>query len=252
MTERTINLETGAQQVVRVCGCVDLTNSHEFRSAIETALQNGPQVVIDVSQADMLDSSAISTLGKAYKRAKDIGVNLSLTVSNNLTMRILQLSGLASAFGLCVLKSDVDDDLPIDNPDLRRQDWRITESVAIAEREMVVPLRDVAIMAAREIGMSPESIADIKVALTEALANALFHGSPNPGKSRIGMRCLSCTEAFVLEVTDEGKGIDADEVAANQTGFGTKLMKAVMDEVEFLRTERGGRVRMIKWIRNGG
>lgn len=249
MTDRILSLETNSEQIVKVNGSVDLTNIDQFRAAIDRALENGPPVIIDVSEADMLDSRAIATLGAAYEKAKEAGIELSLIVANNLTMRILQLSGLAHTFGLCLLRSDDSDELPMLHPDLRRKDWRITESVAIAEREMVAPLRDVAISAAREIGMTSEFIADIKVALTEALANALFHGSPNGGNNRIGMRCLSCKEAFVLEVSDEGQGVDADEIAAKTSGFGTKLMKSVMDEVEFHRTERGGRVRMIKWIR---
>ena len=250
--ESIINLEIGDEQIVRVRGNIDFSNSGDFCTALVRAIEKGPKVVVDLSHAESLDSSAIVGLHSAFMQAKENGISLSLPSASESVIRILQMSGLASTFGLALVRLQTDRQ-PVGDRDMHRQDWRIMESVILSDTDLIASLRDMAITAAQEAGLDAEAVNDVRVSVTEALANALRHGSPEPGKSKITLRCLSCPKAMVVEVLDEGMGVN-DEVVANigsspmEGGLGLRLMMAAMDEVEFSLNELGGRVRMLKWI----
>ena len=253
MAEVIVDVQSGEEQVVRVAGGIDFSNSAKLLDALSCAIDDGRKVVIDLSLAETLDSDAIVGLLQAYRRARAEGVEIGLAAASDGVTRILQMSGLASTFGLVPLKLEKGTWLG-DRSELRRQDWQITESVVLAERELTVALRDLAVTAAHEAGLDEASVGDVQLAVTEALANALCHGSPSQKKSRIRLRCLACARAFVAEVSDEGGGVSAEalqlaDTSGGEAGLGLRLIQQAMDEVEFLHSERGGQVRMLKWIR---
>ena len=94
---------------------------------------------------------------------------------------------------------------------------------------------------------------DIEMALMEALANAVIHGSgDNSGKrAHVACRCYMDGEVSIT-VRDEGKGFDGSRVMDPTLpesllfthGRGIYLMKKLMDEVSF--EESGCVVRMQK------
>ena len=94
---------------------------------------------------------------------------------------------------------------------------------------------------------------DIEMALMEALANAVIHGSgDNSGKrAHVACRCYMDGEVSIT-VRDEGKGFDGSRVLDPTLpenllfthGRGIYLMKKLMDEVSF--EESGCVVRMQK------
>lgn len=252
VNESIHNFEMGDEQIVRVKGNIDFTNSDDFCEALSRAIEKGPKVVVDLSEAESLDSSAIVSLYGACQKAQGNGISLSLPGASESVIRILQMSGLASTFGLALVRLETDRQ-PVDERDMQKQDWRITESVILADLDLIISLRDLAITAAVDAGLGAEAVNDVRVAATEALANAFQHGSPEPGKSKITLRCLSCPKALVVEVLDEGPGVTEEQVVSicksqSKGGLGMRLMLAAMDDVEFSRNERGSRVRMLKWI----
>ncbi len=92
----------------------------------------------------------------------------------------------------------------------------------------------------------------IKLALEEALANAIKHGNRfDPGR-KVEIRCAIDGEKAEITVGDEGEGFELDAIPdptrdenlEKPYGRGVMLMQAYMDEVRF---EAGGtRVRMVK------
>jgi len=252
MTDSSIDVEFGDEQIVRVVGCVELSNREEFAAALASALETGGKVVVDLSRADSLDSGALSCLFHTHRQARDAGAEIALAGASSRIRRILQMSGLGPALGLALV--EIRGGQPDVGPDLRGQDWQITESVVLAEPELLPPLRDQAVHAAREAGLAPESVADVQLAVTEALENALVHGSPAGAQSKIRLRCLACPRAYVVEVVDEGPGVSAEAAQRSNasddgSALGLRLMQSAMDVVEFFQDERGGRVRMLKWVR---
>ena len=132
------------------------------------------------------------------------------------------------------------------------------------EYEMVIPMgTDTELIAAhtveqiaRRIKFGPEAINQIKLALVEACINATEH-SLSPDR-KIYQRFR--VEADKLTVTVASRGIvsanipdqngAANDNGKNRRGWGLKLIRALMDEVEFQRVDDGTQLRMTKYLRS--
>jgi len=103
------------------------------------------------------------------------------------------------------------------------------------------------------VGMSVSEIDDAKLALSEACANAIRHGSPQGQSDRVIVRFSSAGGALIAEVADRGGGFDPDDLpgrsSAEPGGLGIPLMRALTDELEFLRNSKGMVVRLVKRAR---
>jgi serine/threonine-protein kinase RsbW len=93
---------------------------------------------------------------------------------------------------------------------------------------------------------------DIEVALHEALANAVVHGTGENSCKRVYVSCRCYMDGEVsITVRDEGRGFDSNTLPDPTSpenllfthGRGISLMKALMDEVCF---EEGGAVVMMR------
>ena len=93
---------------------------------------------------------------------------------------------------------------------------------------------------AREHGLSSEATFDLKVATTEALANALKHSAADLG---VDVSLESDTEVIQVEVVDHGRFRVTDGLDPER-GRGLPLMIALSDEIEFASAEQGTRVRI--------
>ena len=92
---------------------------------------------------------------------------------------------------------------------------------------------------AAEHGLAPETAFDLKVAATEAVANALRHPEA-PGAADVIL--AGASDAVEVEVRNRGPfrigtGVDAER------GRGLPLMVALADEVRFSATDDGTSVR---------
>ena len=81
----------------------------------------------------------------------------------------------------------------------------------------------------------------IKLALEEALTNAIKHGNQGDSAKRVTIRYAVTPQKVAIIVRDEGSGFIPDEIPDPTTperlplpsGRGIMLMRAYMDEVEF-------------------
>ncbi|MGH9940913.1 MAG: ATP-binding protein [Pyrinomonadaceae bacterium] len=138
------------------------------------------------------------------------------------------------------------------------------------EFEMIIPMGDdmemIAAQAveqiARRLKFQPEEINQIKTALVEACINATEH-SLSPDK-KIYQRVRLGDDKLILTVSSRGIVVPSpvprspsDGAAGGETGdelpgrrgWGLKLIRALMDEVEYERVDDGTRLRMTKYIR---
>jgi len=99
-------------------------------------------------------------------------------------------------------------------------------------------------------GMDPSEVHDAKLAVTEACANAIRHGSPHGADDKVSIRISSTKGSVVTEVTDAGAGFDPKEINARPRtepgGLGIPLMKALTDDVQFEKNGAGMTVRLVK------
>ncbi|MDO8683202.1 MAG: ATP-binding protein [Armatimonadota bacterium] len=236
-----------------VVGDLDFTAVCAFKESATSLLEKHQSIVVDLSRAPFVDSSGVRTLVEIYHQAVDMGKHLQLRGINSSTQKSLQISGFAGLFGMDSLRLEAADSRICAKHELKQADWRISESVVVGRPVLVASLREYAAEAAREAGLSEPIISDVKLAVGEALANALKH-AVQPGRDKIRLRLMSCHSALVVEVTDQGPGFDPDAdrapapEALQSGGLGIHLMRSVMDEVDFFFDEQGSKVRMLKWV----
>jgi serine/threonine-protein kinase RsbW len=97
----------------------------------------------------------------------------------------------------------------------------------------------------------------IKLALEEALVNAIKHGNQMDATKRVHITYHVVPDRFDIHITDEGSGFDpcdvpdptAVENLERPCGRGLMLMRYYMNQVTFSAT--GNSVRMSKVARNG-
>jgi anti-sigma regulatory factor (Ser/Thr protein kinase) len=106
----------------------------------------------------------------------------------------------------------------------------------------------------KNLGMHPDAIGQLQIAVIEACINAMEHGKGTGKKVRIGV----IAAAGRLEVSIESDGrefvaretgepvVDREQAKTSGRGWGIKLMKRFADEVRFEKTARGTRTILIK------
>ncbi len=143
------------------------------------------------------------------------------------------------------------------------------------EFEMIIPMGgDTELIAAhtveqiaRRLEFQPEAINQIKTALVEACINAAEH-SLSPDR-KIYQRFLLEDDKLVVTVSSRGialpptatfsggllqeqsngKDVGPESARSGRRGWGLKLIRTLMDEVEFERVDDGTRLRMTKYLR---
>ncbi len=127
-----------------------------------------------------------------------------------------------------------------------------TVRLAIPARpEFVCVARDTLEGLVRLRALPPETLADLKLALTEACANAVDHAYGGAAGTIDVVFELSA-DRIAFEVADTGIGFAPEQGAteAREGGLGLTIVRALADELEIgSRDERGGsRLRFVKLL----
>ena len=100
--------------------------------------------------------------------------------------------------------------------------------------------RDFAERAGVDFGLKGESLYMVKLAMSEAVTNAIQHGSSSPSDP-IRILVLAEGPSLVFEVLDTGRFVPRvmRRGELSESGRGLEFMRVLMDEVD-LRPGRGG------------
>jgi serine/threonine-protein kinase RsbW len=111
---------------------------------------------------------------------------------------------------------------------------------------------------ARRLNFRPEALNQIKTAIVEACINASEH-SFSPDR-KIYQRFRVENDRLVVTISSRGivpshigtdnNHYDTADTVEERRGWGLKLIRSLMDEVEFERVDEGTRLRMTKYVRN--
>jgi anti-sigma regulatory factor (Ser/Thr protein kinase) len=93
-------------------------------------------------------------------------------------------------------------------------------------------------------GMSATRLDDLKIAVTEACANAIEAHEAIYADGPVVVRCLVDDDRVTVQVVDHGRGFDPDRVESlpaatdprrlrHESGLGIPLMRTLADEVTF-------------------
>lgn len=96
----------------------------------------------------------------------------------------------------------------------------------------------------RPLGYAEKDLFGIRLALEEALVNAVKHGNRNDPSKTVHVRYQSCSQQFLIEIEDEGRGFDpegipdplAPENLHRPGGRGVFLMRHYMSWVQYSET----------------
>jgi anti-sigma regulatory factor (Ser/Thr protein kinase) len=110
--------------------------------------------------------------------------------------------------------------------------------------------RDFADGAAADFGFDVDARYQVRLALSEAVANAIRHGSSSPDDS---VRILATEEsgALVFEVVDTGRFVPRVRRRGDipESGRGLEFMRLMMDEVDLRPGANGTLLRLAKRLR---
>jgi serine/threonine-protein kinase RsbW len=133
--------------------------------------------------------------------------------------------------------------------DLRPEEWRRWTFRAAAD---VPALLDDVVAALEGLGYPRKDVFAVRLALEEALVNAVKHGNRGDAAKEARLRYHAGPEFVLLEVEDDGAGFDpsavpdplAPENLERPSGRGLFLIRKYMTWVEY--SERGNCVTMCK------
>jgi len=99
----------------------------------------------------------------------------------------------------------------------------------------------------------PETLADLKLALTEACTNSIRHAYEDGRQGGVDVRYELNGEAIAVEVSDAGSGFlrapaDVAPGELDEGGLGIAIIESVMDELVIESTVDGSRLRFVKYL----
>jgi serine/threonine-protein kinase RsbW len=144
----------------------------------------------------------------------------------------------------------------------QRADTRVGHTITLhipSERGWERSAMDLAASVARLMGFPPGRIDDIKTAVVEATLNAIEHGNRLDASRTVVVLLVPEGETLEISVRDDSANPFVnveqlgtlpsieDKVAGRSParGWGTFLIRALVDEVEFSSTGQGNVVRMV-------
>jgi len=232
--------------IARVSGDIDLSAVPELREAVDSAVARGCRVLVsDLTEVTYMDSSALAFLVWADRRLEPLAGRLVLAGANEDVTRIIELSGLIGAVPTVSAASSVDE--AISSVQIPHEVFDAELVVAFsfpADASSMGGVRSRIGEIVAPFGLPESSQFDLKVAVGEALANAVRHGSPRGSADEVGVEVRVFPDRVVVTVSDSGYGFTGEAVADSDVyasnGRGVLFMRALADSVEFDRTVAGG------------
>ena len=99
-----------------------------------------------------------------------------------------------------------------------------------------------------------DTMADLKLALTEAVSNSVRHAYGSSGGGHVDVTYELAADRLGIEVVDDGEGFDPDEPPSfegeelSEGGLGISIIRSIADEFEIQSSpgQRGSRLRFAK------
>lgn len=121
-----------------------------------------------------------------------------------------------------------------------------------SEPQQIAKVEKFLLKAKRLTHLDEDHFNKLLIATTEAVNNSIIHGNKRDPKKKVTLTCTCNSTALVIRVHDEGEGFDhenlpdplAVENLLREHGRGVFLIRSMMDEVTFEKTNGGSDVVM--------
>ena len=231
--------------VVHATGDIDLATVPPMRTVLESLVDTGfVNIVLDLADVEYADSTALGLLVWLDRRLQESDGKIVLAGANRNIRRVLEISRVATVSPTLCEEVSVASALAAIEPrrDTDVEEW-VEETKMAADVGQLAVVRDRVCAMLEPLDFSSAALFDLKVALGEALANAVRHGSPGVA-GEVTVRIRTYSDKVVLEIEDAGTGFDGDHVCSDDLyasgGRGIMFMRALMDRVEFAPSSAGG------------
>jgi len=102
--------------------------------------------------------------------------------------------------------------------------------------------------------LDSDTIADLKLALTEAVSNSVRHAYGTAGDGQVEVRYELRADCISIEVVDDGAGFDPEEAPSfegdelSEGGLGIAIIRTIADDIQIESRPgvRGSRLRFVK------
>lgn len=207
-------------------------------------------VLVDLDAGVAVGPAAISVISTSARAFRDHGGELVVACEDRAQREVLAKAGLAGTCAEAPAGPALEGVEHVALPDRPR--WQHSFTLPALGHELPNARRRI-IAFAEICGVSGPSLFELHVAVGEALANALRHGSPHGGDDDISVRFFCYSDEIAVEVGDQGEGMDAAPICApdpTQTeGRGIHFMRTLADDMMFSCGPRGTRVLLVKRVR---
>ncbi|MEN6372018.1 MAG: ATP-binding protein [Armatimonadota bacterium] len=215
---------------------------------------NSPE--IDLAGVRSMDSEGILAVIRWCNQFSESRGGFKVVSINPLVKRLFEISGYSDIIHQSEEFSIPPhrDRQPITDCFVSTNDFELRSFSVAGSLDSCKIVRDRIAETASRMRFTDSELGDIKLAVGEAVSNAIRHGCRDNPDARVTIRVLATGDKLVIEMTDTGPGFNPDTAAISCTdsllpegGMGIRLMRHCMDEVSFQFFE-GTTIRLIKFV----
>lgn len=227
-----LNIEDTVPPILHASGELDSESSSFFESTLRGALQNN-HTTIDLALAELtfVDSSGLRVLVTAAIEANKMGSALNIVSMRAHLDHMLTLAGFRHLFSIDGVRQT---NATATEPDAPLPPYSFDISKGVGACRLV---RDRVYEYAKKIGFKETALDDIKLAIGEAMSNAIRHGSTTC--DNISVQCRNASQRLIITLIYPSAEFDPSAVpiptysTAAEGGMGIYFMKLVMDKVVY-------------------
>jgi serine/threonine-protein kinase RsbW len=253
-SEFRIVADSDSSTLVVLQGVVDSLNAPFAQEAIRRAAWPGRcAICVDVRDLACIDGIGLRALVSEALDARRAGRPLRLRGATRRLLDALHKNGFLNLFGF----EAACDRVPPPCCGTVRIVLREERFTSPAALHYLPQLRHRIVRFCRGLGIDQDLLDNIHLACGEAVTNAIRHGCREDPSQAIEARCAARDDQLAVEIRDPGRGFDPNAVRPPDPeelrpgGMGIHLMRAMMDEVEFLFGEEGTVARLVKRLPPG-
>lgn len=228
-----LTLDTDAQHLIVAEGELDYGNCDRFATTISGIVKNVRHpIILSLGGLDFVDSSGLRILVKAAQEASLEGLSISIASLSPQLKHLLEISGFISLFkispGVLELRSP--------HGAYSAGDREITFKVMRSLSSCHEARQHVCGFACK-CGIDTTTLDDIRLAIGEAVSNAVRHGGSVDGEIEIRCRVEEDLFTAVLRYPSlpfDPRRVPTPDLSAHvEGGMGIYFMRLVMDKVQY-------------------
>ncbi len=234
--------------VIRCGGVAGERLAADLPGEVGRCLDSGASaVVVDLDPWGPVDDRGLLALRDAAQAFEEIGGELVVAVEEPEAREALAGAGLMRAVPAAPGPPEGDADAPI--AAAARPRWEHEFTFPATTRQLRAARKRVSAFA-EVAGLDDAALFELNVAVAEALANAVVHGSPHGAADDVRVRFFCYEDEVAVEVVDAGDGMSATPICAPPdaatSGRGIHFMRALADAVHYTCGPFGTRVLLVK------